>query len=59
LEEAQRTEISPAEFDEVAAELGRTPDYFFKVPVRNAIGRLGRFKTMPPSSLSDQTCTDG
>jgi hemoglobin len=32
LEEAHRElRISPAEFDEVAAELGRTPD-FFKVP---------------------------
>jgi hemoglobin len=34
LEEAHRTlQISPAEFDEVAAELGRTLD-FFKVPTR-------------------------
>jgi hemoglobin len=34
LEEAHRElKISPAEFDEVAAELGRTLD-FFKVPER-------------------------
>jgi hemoglobin len=38
LEEAhRRLKISPAEFDEVAAELGRTLD-FFKVPEREKEG---------------------
>ena len=44
LEEAHRDlRISPEEFDEVAAELGRTLD-FFKVPKR-----VRRPKSWPPS----------
>jgi hemoglobin len=43
LEEAHRQlKISPAEFDEVAAELGRTLD-FFKVPEREKEEVLGAF----------------
>ena len=43
LEEAHRElRISPAEFDEVAAELGRTLD-FFKVPEREKEEVLGAF----------------
>ena len=43
LEEAHRDlRISPAEFDEVAAELGRTLD-FFKVPSREKDEVLGAF----------------
>ena len=43
LEEAHRNlQISPAEFDEVAAELGRTLD-FFKVPKREKDEVLGAF----------------
>jgi len=43
LEEAHRElRISPAEFDEVAAELGRTLD-FFKVPTREKGEVLGAF----------------
>ena len=43
LEEAHRDlRISPAEFDEVAAELGRTLD-FFKVPKREKDEVLGAF----------------
>jgi hemoglobin len=43
LEEAHRElEISPAEFDEVAAELGRTLD-FFKVPEREKEEVLAAF----------------
>ncbi len=43
LEEAHRNlNISPAEFDEVAAELGRTLD-FFKVPAREKGEVLGAF----------------
>jgi hemoglobin len=43
LEEAHRNlRISPAEFDEVAAELGRTLD-FFKVPEREKDEVLGAF----------------
>jgi hemoglobin len=43
LEEAHRElEISPAEFDEVAAELGRTLD-FFKVPAREKEEVLAAF----------------
>ncbi len=43
LEEAHRNlKISPAEFDEVAAELGRTLD-FFKVPKRERAEVLGAF----------------
>ena len=43
LEEAHRDlRISPAEFDEVAAELGRTLD-FFKVPKREKAEVLGAF----------------
>ena len=43
LEEAHRElRISPAEFDEVAAELGRTLD-FFKVPKREKDEVLGAF----------------
>lgn len=43
LEEAHRElQISPAEFDEVAAELGRTLD-FFKVPEREKNEVLGAF----------------
>jgi hemoglobin len=43
LEEAHRDlRISPAEFDEVAAELGRTLD-FFKVPKREKSGVLAAF----------------
>jgi hemoglobin len=43
LEEAHRNlKISPAEFDEVAAELGRTLD-FFKVPTREKDEVLGAF----------------
>ena len=43
LEEAHRNlRISPAEFDEVAAELGRTLD-FFKVPKREKDEVLGAF----------------
>jgi hemoglobin len=43
LEEAHRElKISPAEFDEVAAELGRTLD-FFKVPEREKGEVLGAF----------------
>jgi len=43
LEEAHRElRISPAEFDEVAAELGRTLD-FFKVPSREKDEVLGAF----------------
>ena len=43
LEEAHRDlRISPAEFDEVAAELGRTRD-FFKVPKREKDEVLGAF----------------
>jgi len=43
LEEAHRElRVSPAEFDEVAAELGRTLD-FFKVPKREKDEVLGRF----------------
>ena len=43
LEEAHRDlKISPAEFDEVAAELGRTLD-FFKVPAREKGEVLGAF----------------
>ena len=43
LEEAHRElKISPAEFDEVAAELGRTLD-FFKVPGREKEEVLGAF----------------
>jgi hemoglobin len=43
LEEAHRAlKISPAEFDEVAAELGRTLD-FFKVPEREKGEVLGAF----------------
>ena len=43
LEEAHRDlRISPAEFDEVAAELGRTLD-FFKVPEREKTEVLGAF----------------
>ncbi len=43
LEEAHRDlRISPAEFDEVAAELGRTLD-FFKVPGREKDEVLGAF----------------
>ena len=43
LEEAHRElKISPAEFDEVAAELGRTLD-FFKVPEREKEEVLGAF----------------
>lgn len=43
LEEAHRElKISPAEFDEVAAELGRTLD-FFKVPKREKDEVLGAF----------------
>ena len=43
LEEAHRDlRISPAEFDEVAAELGRTLD-FFKVPKREKDEILGAF----------------
>jgi hemoglobin len=43
LEEAHRDlRISPAEFDEVAAELGRTLD-FFKVPQREKDEVLGAF----------------
>ena len=43
LEEAHRElRISPAEFDEVAAELGRTLD-FFKVPEREKDEVLGAF----------------
>ena len=43
LEEAHRDlRISPAEFDEVAAELGRTLD-FFKVPEREKNEVLGAF----------------
>jgi hemoglobin len=43
LEEAHRDlRISPAEFDEVAAELGRTLD-FFKVPEREKGEVLGAF----------------
>ena len=43
LEEAHRElKISPAEFDEVAAELGRTLD-FFKVPEREKDEVLGAF----------------
>ena len=43
LEEAHRDlRISPAEFDEVAAELGRTLD-FFKVPKREKEEVLGAF----------------
>ena len=43
LEEAHRDlRISPAEFDEVAAELGRTLD-FFKVPRREKDEVLGAF----------------
>ena len=43
LEEAHRElRISPAEFDEVAAELGRTLD-FFKVPGREKHEVLGAF----------------
>ena len=45
LEEAHRElKISPAEFDEVAAELGRTLD-FFKVPEREKEEVLGAFAT--------------
>jgi hemoglobin len=43
LEEAHRElKISPAEFDEVAAELGRTLD-FFKVPEREKEEVLAAF----------------
>ena len=43
LEEAHRDlRISPAEFDEVAAELGRTPD-FFKVPKQEKTEVLAAF----------------
>ena len=43
LEEAHRDlRISPAEFDEVAAELGRTLD-FFKVPKREKTEVLAAF----------------
>jgi len=43
IEEAHRDlRISPAEFDEVAAELGRTLD-FFKVPKREKGGTLAAF----------------
>jgi hemoglobin len=43
LEEAHRNlNISPEEFDEVAAELGRTLD-FFKVPAREKAEVLGAF----------------
>ena len=43
LEEAHRDlRISPAEFDEVAAELGRTLD-FFKIPSREKNEVLGAF----------------
>ena len=43
LEEAHRNlRISPAEFDEVAAELGRTLD-FFKVPKPEKAQVLGAF----------------
>jgi hemoglobin len=43
LEEAHRNlRISPAEFDEVAAELGRTLDHF-KVPKRERAEVLGAF----------------
>src|SRR4029079_13125262 len=43
LEEAHRDlKISPAEFDEVAAELGRTLDYF-KVPKREKAEVLAAF----------------
>ena len=43
LEEAHRElKISPAEFDEVAAELGRTLD-FFEVPEREKAEVLGAF----------------
>jgi hemoglobin len=43
LEEAHRElKISPAEFDEVAAELGRTLD-FFKVPEREKEKVLAAF----------------
>ena len=43
LEEAHRNlRISPAEFDEVATELGRTLD-FFKVPTREKAEVLGAF----------------
>jgi hemoglobin len=43
LEEAHRDlRISPAEFDEVAAELGRTLD-FFKIPKREKDEVLGAF----------------
>ncbi|MGA6941497.1 MAG: group 1 truncated hemoglobin, partial [Pseudolabrys sp.] len=43
LEEAHRgLQISPAEFDEVAAELGRTLD-FFKVPKREKDEVLAAF----------------
>ncbi len=43
LEEAHRAlKIAPAEFDEVAAELGRTLD-FFKVPQREKDEVLGAF----------------
>jgi hemoglobin len=43
LEEAHRElKISPAEFDEVAAELGRTLDYF-KVPEREKEEVLAAF----------------
>jgi hemoglobin len=45
LEEAHRDlRISPAEFDEVAAELGRTLDFFkFKVPKREKAEVLAAF----------------
>jgi hemoglobin len=48
LEEAHRElRISPGEFDEVAAELGRTLD-FFKVPQREKDEVLGAFAAHKP-----------
>jgi hemoglobin len=65
LEEAHRElKISPAEFDEVAAELGRTLD-FFKVPEREKEEVLGAFAahkgdvtegySSSPAEITDRT----
>jgi hemoglobin len=57
LEEAHRDlRISPAEFDEVAAELGRTLD-FLKVPKREKDEVLGAFAAHKNEVTAGQTAT--
>ena len=59
LEEAHRElKISPAEFDEVAAELGRTLD-FFKVPEREKGEVLAAFSAHKSEVNAGYTATAG